>query len=123
MHLLENPYFGVGLLFVFALTFPALFLLLSKAFGPRSFRREPMKYSTYESGVASVGEPRNRFSVKYFMYGMIFIVFDLEVVFVYPWTVLVRRLGVVGFVEISFFLLVLSLGLVYVWRKGAFQWE
>ncbi len=123
MDLLENPYFGVGLLFLFALTFPALFLILSKAFGPHSSRREPMKYTTYESGVVPAGEPRQRFSVKYFLYGMIFIVFDLEVVFVYPWAVLAKRLGIVGFFEMIFFITILTLGLGYVWRKGGFQWE
>ena len=87
--------------------------------------REPTeeKLSTYESGMEPVKTARERFSVKFYLVAMLFIVFDIEVVFMYPWAVVYRQLGVFGFVEMILFIGVLLIGLLYIVRKGALRWQ
>jgi NADH-quinone oxidoreductase subunit A len=70
-----------------------------------------------------VGSARERFSVKFYIIAMLFIVFDIEVVFMYPWAVMFKRLGMFGFIEMGLFILILLVGYVYVWKKGALEWE
>ncbi len=86
-------------------------------------RPTPAKRSAYESGMTPLGNARERFSVKFYMVAILFIVFDLETVFLIPWGVTFRQLGVFGFVEMLIFIAILVVGLVYVWKKGALQWE
>jgi NADH-quinone oxidoreductase subunit A len=70
-----------------------------------------------------VGSARERFSIKFYIIAMLFIVFDIEVVFMYPWAVMFKRLGLFGFVEMGVFILILLVGYAYVWKKGALEWE
>ncbi len=93
----------------------------SQFLGPN--RPTPAKRSAYESGMVPLGDARERFSVKFYMIAILFIVFDLETIFLIPWGVSFRRLGVFGFVEMLIFIAILVVGLVYVWKKGALQWE
>src|SRR5437870_2470942 len=93
----------------------------STLFGPK--KHTAMKDEPFECGNPPSGPAWGRFSVKFYLVAILFIVFDVEVVFMYPWAVLFRPLGVFGFVEMSVFILVLALGLVYVWRKGALEWD
>ncbi|HDH05781.1 MAG TPA: NADH-quinone oxidoreductase subunit A [Nitrospirae bacterium] len=81
------------------------------------------KLSTYECGNPPVGEPRYKFSVKFYIIAMLFVVFDVEAVFLYPWAVAYDKLGIFGFVEMMLFIFILVVGYVYVWKKGAFDWE
>jgi NADH-quinone oxidoreductase subunit A len=81
-----------------------------------------MKSSTYECGEIPVGQPWIRFRVAYYVFALMFVVFDVEAVFLYPWAVIIRRLGVYGLVEMTVFIAILVLGLAYAWRKGAIQW-
>jgi len=81
-----------------------------------------VKSEAFECGNPSSGSAWGRFSVKFYLPAILFVVFDIEVVFLYPWAVLFRRLGVAGFVEGVVFIGILTLGLVYVWRKGALEW-
>ena len=81
------------------------------------------KLSTYECGNPPVGEPRYKFSVKFYIIAMLFVVFDVEAVFLYPWAVAYDKLGIFGFVEMMLFIFILVVGYVYVWKKGAFNWE
>jgi NADH-quinone oxidoreductase subunit A len=83
----------------------------------------PVKAEPFECGNPSSGPARGRFDVKFYLTAILFIVFDVEVVFLYPWAVLFRRLGMFGFVEMAIFVLVLALGLGWVWRKGALEWS
>src|SRR5262249_59804248 len=76
----------------------------------------------FECGNPSSGSAWGRFSVKFYLTAILFIVFDVEVVFLYPWAVIFRPLGMFGFIEMAAFVLVLALGFVYVWRKGALEW-
>jgi len=81
------------------------------------------KASAYECGELPIGEPWIRFRVAYYVFAIIFVVFDVETVFLYPWAVIVRQLGVYGFVEMSVFVGILVLGLAYAWRKGVLEWQ
>jgi len=100
----------------------AIFLVGSRLIGPRN-PPNPAKLEPFECGVEPVGTARQRFDVKFYLVALIFIVFDIEAVFLFPWAVNFRALGVFGFVEMTVFLLVLAVGLAYVWRKGALEWE
>jgi NADH-quinone oxidoreductase subunit A len=87
------------------------------------FRPTPAKLDPYESGMVPLGNTRERFSVKFYMVALLFIVFDIEVVFLIPWAVLFRQLGLFGFIEMVVFIAVLLVGFVYIWKKGALEWD
>ena len=89
----------------------------------RPSRPSSVKGEAFECGNPSSGSAWGRFSVKFYLTAILFIVFDIEVVFMYPWAVAYRGLGVLGFVEMAIFVAVLTLGLVFVWRKGALEWD
>jgi NADH-quinone oxidoreductase subunit A len=86
-------------------------------------RARGSKGAAYECGIIPVTDARSRFDVKFYLVAMLFILFDIEIVFLFPWAALYRRLGVAGFVEMLVFLGILLVGLAYVWRKGALEWE
>lgn len=86
-------------------------------------RPNPDKLMPYESGVWPVGSARERVPVRYYLVAMLFILFDVEAVFLYPWAVLFRELGWLGLWEVLAFVGVLLVGYVYAWRRGAFQWQ
>jgi NADH-quinone oxidoreductase subunit A len=116
-----NQYIPLLIVFGFSAFLALFFIVASRFLGPR--RETPEKQMTYECGIDPIGDARLRFSVKFFIIAIIFLVFDVEVVFLYPWAVLFRKLGVFGFIEMAIFLLVLILGLFYVWKRGALEWE
>jgi len=119
--LMRFEYIPVLAMLVLAALVPAIFLGVSWLFGPR--RPSAVKSEPFECGNVSSGPAWGRFSVKFYLTAILFIVFDIEVVFLYPWALLFRRLGVFGLVEMMIFIAVLTLGLVYVWRKGALEWD
>lgn len=112
---------------------PALVILLLSAFigvviivlSSLLSRKDPtpIKLMPYECGMDPIGDARSRFSVRFFIIGMLFIIFDIEVIFMFPWAKIYDKLMVFGFVEMLVFVLVLLLGLIYVWKKGALEWE
>jgi len=114
-------YAPVLILFLLAFAIPVLMMSIAALTGPRQATER--KLTVFECGNDPVGEPRHRYSVKFFLVALLFIIFDIEAVFVYPWAVLFRELGMFGFIEMSVFLFVLILGLLYVWKKGALEWE
>ncbi|MCJ7554182.1 MAG: NADH-quinone oxidoreductase subunit A [Ignavibacteriaceae bacterium] len=97
----------------------------STLFGPQ--RPNPEKSSTYESGMKPVGSTKDRMSIKYYLVAMFFIIFDLEVIFIYPWAVEFKRLygeiGIPVFLSMLIFLVVLELGYLYAFKKGGFKWD
>jgi NADH-quinone oxidoreductase subunit A len=95
-------------------------VLLSSLFGPR--RPTPEKAAPYECGMPPVGDARERQSVKFYLVAMIFLLFDIEVAFLYPWAMALRQLGWPGLLQIVLFMLLLLAGYVYVWRKGVLDW-
>ena len=96
-------------------------VLLSQFLGPR--KPTPEKQAPYECGVPPVGDAREPQSVKFYLGAMIFLLFDIEVAFLFPWAVALRDLGMVGFVQVVTFFALLATGYIYVWRKGAFDWS
>jgi NADH-quinone oxidoreductase subunit A len=94
---------------------------LSQVLGPR--KPTPEKSAPYECGVPAVGDARERQSVKFYMVAMIFLLFDIEIAFLYPWALALRELGMVGLLQIVTFFALLLTGYIYVWRKGAFDWS
>src|SRR5436190_13879058 len=95
-------------------------VLLSQFVGPR--KPTPEKLAQYECGMPPVGDARERQSVKFYLVAMIFLLFDIEVAFLYPWAIAFRQLGWNGFVQVVLFMTLLLAGYVYVWRKGALDW-
>ncbi len=81
------------------------------------------KLMPYESGIDPVGEPRVRFSIRFYVIAMLFVVFDVEAIFLYPWAVVFDKIGLYAFVEMVIFIIILFVGYIYAWKKDAFQWE
>lgn len=114
-------YFPIFVL-IFLVTGVALLILaLSYLLGRRAPTQE--KLSTYECGVEPIGDARGRFSVKFYLIAILFIIFDIEVVFLYPWAVIYKKLGLFGLVEMGIFILILLAGYFYIIKKGALKWE
>ena len=108
---------------VFALAIPASMIVMSFAFAQRPTRRTRARGIPFESGV-SQGPPRTqRFTISFYLTAMLFIVFDIEIVFLYPLAVVLDRLGWFAFLELLFFVAILVVAYVYVWRKGALEWQ
>ena len=108
---------------VIILAFTLVFggLLASRLIAPH--RPNPTKLDTYECGEKSIGSGWAQFSVGYYLFGLIFLVFDVEAAFLFPWAVTVREVGLKGLAEVVLFLLILIVGLAYAWRKGALEWD
>jgi NADH-quinone oxidoreductase subunit A len=100
--------------------FALISVLLSSVLGPR--KPTPEKSAPYECGMPAVGDARERMSVKFYLVAMIFLLFDIEVAFLYPWAMALRDLGWNGFRQVVLFMALLLAGYVYVWRKGALDW-
>ena len=105
---------------IIAIALAAGLIGASSLLGKRA--RSPLKDTPYESGMAPVGSARERFSVKFYLVGMIFILFDIEAVFLYPWAVVYRELKMFGFFEMLIFVVLVMVGFFYVWKKGALEW-
>jgi NADH-quinone oxidoreductase subunit A len=116
-----EQYIPIGLMLVIAVVAGIVFTNANRLIGPR--RPSEEKLSTYESGMEPVRTARERFSVKFYLVAMLFIVFDIEVVFLYPWAVLFRRLGLFGLIEMLVFIGILLVGYLYVLKKGALRWH
>ena len=111
----------IFILVTLAILFGAFVMVLTTILGPK--KPTPEKLAPYECGLQEIEAPKRRFSVKYLLTGMLFIVFDIEIVSFYPLAILLHQLKVFGLIELLVFLLVLMIGYIYVWRKGAFTWE
>ena len=109
------------LLIVMAVGFGGVSVLLGRLLGPRN--PTPEKSAPYECGMPAVGDARERQSIRFYLIAMIFLLFDIEVAFLYPWALALRTLGWAGYVQVVLFTLVLVAGYVYVWKKGALDWS
>lgn len=119
-----HPYFGAFVIFIF--TFAAFFATTNLArFVSRKLAAkdaEKLKLSIYECGPEANLQP-NRLSSQFYLFGLLFILFDVEIIFMFPWAIDFKILGIFGFVEMMIFLLLLSIGFVYAWKKGALEWH
>ena len=118
---MQEAYIGIAILLVVGLLNAGLFLAMSHLASVR--RPTAVKVSPYESGIDPLGDTRERFSVKFYIVAILFIVFDIETIFFLPWAVIFRDLGLYGLVLMFMFVDVLAVGLVYAWKKGALEWE
>jgi len=118
---MPSDYLPILVMLVVVVGFATAGLIVSALVGPR--KPTPAKLTSYESGMPPIGSARRRFSIKYYLTAVLFILFDIEIIFFYPWAVLFRDLGWFGFVEMGVFTLILLAGFVYVWKKGGFEWE
>ena len=116
-----DPYFSILLLLIIAIGMAVGLVFLSQALGPKKYER--IKYSVYECGVDPITSATVRISVKFYLVALLFILFDLEAAFLYPWAVLFRDLGLFGFIEMAIFVGILLVGLLYAWKKGALEWQ
>ena len=104
-----------------ALAFVGVVIALSRAISPRSYNAQ--KFEAYECGIPTRGQSWMQFKVGYYLFAILFLMFDVETVFLFPWAAVVQDLGVYGLVSIFFFIVVLILGLAYAWKKGALEWK
>jgi len=112
---------GLLVTFLLAGAIGGAFLFLASVLGPK--RPSPSKSEPFECGKEPFGLPSGRFSVKFYLVAMLFILFDVELVFLFPWAVVARSLGMFGFIEMAVFLGVVAIGFLYAWKKGALEWQ
>jgi NADH-quinone oxidoreductase subunit A len=116
----------VGFLLLLALVFPVGGIAMSWLFGVLRLRPQapdPIKEATYECGVETEGTAWVQFNFRYYYYALLFVIFDVEAVFLYPWAVSFEKVAVAGFIEVLTFVAVLLIGLAYAWRKNALEWS
>lgn len=114
-------YIGIFLYFVLAFFLSIIILLVSFLFAPR--KADPEKLSAYECGFDPFDDARSAFDIQFYLVAILFIIFDLEVTFLFPWACTLNTIGFFGFWSMMVFLFVLTLGFVYEWRKGALDWN
>jgi len=119
--LLPLNYWPVIIYLVVAIAFGVVTISVGYLFRPS--HPDPSKLSPYECGCPPVGDAREKFSVRFYIIAMLFVLFDLEAVFMYPWAISFDRLGIVGIVEMALFILILLVGYIYAWKKGALEWD
>nr|YP_009699900.1 NdhC [Hydrostachys polymorpha]QEJ85736.1 NdhC [Hydrostachys sp. CF-2019]QEJ87941.1 NdhC [Hydrostachys polymorpha] len=106
---------------IISIILPILIFWISGLLGP--INKGPEKLSSYESGIEPMGDAWLQFRIRYYMFALVFVIFDVETVFLYPWAMSFDVLGVSAFIEALIFVLILIVGLVYAWRKGALEWS
>lgn len=116
-----SQYVPLLIFLIFSAGLAVLLVLLSGLFGPR--RDDPKKLLPYECGILTDRPTRRRLSVKFYLTAMIFIIFDVEAIFFYPWAVLVHRLRWYGIIEMLVFMIILGVALAHIWGKGGLEWE
>jgi len=119
-----GDYAALGIFFSLTLAFPIGAMAAAWLFRPKP-KADPSheKYTTYECGVDTVGKTWTRFKVNYFLYALVFLVFDVETIFLYPWAVKFQALGLFAFIEMIIFIAILLVGLWYAWKEGALEWQ
>jgi len=114
-------YFPILLFMFIALAFGVVTLVISYFVQPKY--PEPEKLSTYECGSEPFSDARMPFPVRYYVFAMLFVIFDIEVIFLYPWAIVFEKLGIIGLVEMLVFIALFLVAYVYAWRKGALEWD
>ncbi|MFJ7639570.1 NADH-quinone oxidoreductase subunit A [Peribacillus sp. NPDC097206] len=121
LHIYQNNYLIVFVFLSLGILLPLVALFLGKLLRPN--KPNEMKYTTYESGVEPFQDSRVQFNVRYYLFGLMFVIFDVETVFLYPWAVAYDELGLFALIEMLFFVLILLLGLIYAWKKKVLKWN
>jgi len=118
--MLEN-YFPILLFILIGLAIGAVILVIGRLLGPN--KPDPEKLSPYECGFEAFEDARMKFDVRYYLIAILFILFDLEIAFLFPWAIVLNEIGMFGFAAMMVFLSILVVGFVYEWKKGALEWE
>ena len=116
-----DQYFPILLFMLFGLGMGAMMLAVGRFVSPN--RPDPEKLSPYECGFEAFGDARMKFDVRYYLVAILFILFDLEIAFLFPWAVVLQDVGFFGFAAMMLFLLILVVGFIYEWKRGALDWE
>ncbi len=116
-----QDFYPIGVLILVTTLLTAVVLVLSRLLGP--YRPNRRKLMPYESGMDPIGPAARRMPVKFYLTAVMFILFDVEVIFFLPWAVIMRRMGIFGLIEMLIFTAILLVGYAYIWRKGALQWD
>jgi NADH:ubiquinone oxidoreductase subunit 3 (subunit A) len=117
---MQSDWLFIGVFLVLAPIYPALALIISRIIAPR--KPNAIKSQTYECGIETVGNSRVQFRVQYYLFALVFLIFDVETVFLYPWAVEFDKLPLFAVLEGVLFILILVAGLWYAWRKGVLEW-
>ncbi len=114
-------YVPILVMICFAVVIALLIVGASYLLGHRIIKK--VKLSTYECGMETIGPTRMRMNIRYYLVAMLFLIFDIEIMFLYPWAVVTENLKIFGFLEMLIFVIILFIGYLYVWKKGALEWE
>ncbi|MEK3798671.1 NADH-quinone oxidoreductase subunit A [Peribacillus sp. FSL H8-0477] len=116
----QNSYLFVFVFLVIGLMLPVVALFMGKLLRPD--KPNVIKASTYESGIEPIHDSRVQFNVRYYLFGLLFVIFDVETVFLYPWAVAYEKLGIFSLIEMMIFVIMLGIGLAYAWKKKVLKW-
>ena len=116
-----RDYLSIIIFLFIALGLSAGFIVLNFLFSPKN--PDPEKLSAYECGFEAFGDSRMKFDVRFYLVAILFIIFDLEIAFLFPWAISLGNLGPLGFWSMMIFLLILTIGFIYEWKKGALDWD
>tara|TARA_B100000427_G_scaffold306907_1_gene294000 strand:- start:190 stop:558 length:369 start_codon:yes stop_codon:yes gene_type:complete len=116
-----EEYFTIVLFLFIALVLSCGFIILNYFFSPKS--PDPEKLSPYECGFEPFNDSRMEFDVRFYLVAILFIIFDLEIAFLFPWAISLGKIGIFGFTSMMIFLSILTIGFIYEWKKGALDWE
>jgi NADH:ubiquinone oxidoreductase subunit 3 (subunit A) len=117
---MQNPWLYIGLFLIIGIIIPVAPLLIAAVIAPK--KPNPIKQSTYECGMETVGDSWVQFKAQYYVFALVFLVFDVETVFLFPWAISLKALPMFAVLEGVIFILILFAGLVYTWRKGLLEW-
>ena len=116
-----KDYFSIIVFFVIVLGLSFVFIILNYMLSPKN--PDPEKLSSYECGFEPFNDSRIEFDVRFYLVAILFIIFDLEIAFLFPWAISLGNIGVLGFISMMIFLFILTVGFIYEWKKGALDWE
>ena len=116
-----TDYFSIILFLIIALILSVGFIVINFLFSPK--KPDPEKLSTYECGFEPFSDSRMEFDVRFYLVAILFIIFDLEIAFLFPWAISLGKIGFLGFISMMIFLVILTVGFIYEWKKGALDWE
>ena len=116
-----NEYFSIILFLIIALVLSCAFILTNFILSPKN--PDPEKLSAYECGFEPFEDSRMEFDVRFYLVAILFIIFDLEIAFLFPWAISLGNIGILGFFSMMIFLFILTVGFIYEWKKGALDWE
>ena len=116
-----TDYFSIILFLIIALILSFGFIVINFLFSPK--KPDPEKLSAYECGFEPFNDSRMEFDVRFYLVAILFIIFDLEIAFLFPWAISLGKIGLLGFISMMIFLVILTVGFIYEWKKGALDWE